>query len=99
MADINNFHNHQMNNFIIVKSLRHALQLILTALNYLDNCCTLITDDMDENIPLRTFRENVKSEKDAKMEPNKRKEEKGKEQKPVESKHPWDITQEIMYEC
>ena len=34
------------------KSLRHAFQLILTALNYLDNCCTLITNDVDENIPL-----------------------------------------------
>ena len=30
-----------------LKSLRHAFQLILTALNYLDNCCTLVTDDMD----------------------------------------------------
>ena len=45
-----------------------------------------------------TFRENVKSEKDGKIEPIKRKEEKGKEQKPVESKHPWDITQEIIIE-
>ena len=43
-----------------LKSLRHAFQLILTALNYLDNCCTLITDDVDENIPLITFRENIK---------------------------------------
>ena len=51
-----------------LKSLRHAFQLILTALNYLDNCCTLITDDVDENIPLITFRENVKSGRVAKIE-------------------------------
>ena len=38
-----------------LKSLRHTFQLILTALNYLDNCCTLITDDVDENIPLITL--------------------------------------------
>ena len=61
-----------------LKSLRHALQLILTALNYLDNCGTLITDDMDENIPLITFRENVNLGKDIKIEPIKRKEEKRK---------------------
>ena len=71
---------------------------MLTALNYLDNCCTLITDDVDENIPLITFRENVKSGKDAKIEPIKRKEEKGKEQKLIENRHPWDIAQEIITE-
>ena len=92
-AELSDFLNNKC-----LKSLRHALQLILTALNYLDDCCTLITDDVDENIPLITFRENVKLEKDAKIEPIKRKEEKGKEQKPVESKHPWDIAQEIIIE-
>ena len=81
-----------------LKSLRHAFQLILAALNYLDNCCTLITDDMDENIPLMTFRESVKLGKDAKIEPIKRKEEKAKEQKSIENKHPWDIAQEIIIE-
>ena len=81
-----------------VKSLKYVFQLILTALNYLDNCYTLITDDVDENIPLITFRENIKSGKDAKIEPIKRKEEKGKEQKFIENKHPWDIAQEIIME-
>ena len=71
-----------------MKSLRHVFQLILTALDYLDNCCTLITDDMDENIPLITFRENIKLGKDAKIEHIKRKEERGKEQKSIENKHP-----------
>ena len=81
-----------------LKSLRHTFQLILTALNYLDNCCILITDDMDENIPSITFRESVKSGKDAKIEPIKRKEEKEKEQKSTENKHPWDIMQKIIIE-
>ena len=81
-----------------VKSLKYVFQLILTALNYLDNCYTLIIDNVDENIPLITFRENVKSGKDAKIEPIKRKEEKGKEQQFIENKHPWDIAQEIITE-
>ena len=81
-----------------VKSLKYVFQLILTALNYLDNCYSLIIDDIDENIPLITFKENVKSGKDAKIEPIKRKEEKGKEQKFIENKHPWDIAQEIITE-
>ena len=81
-----------------VKSLKYVFQLILTALNYLDNCNSLIIDDIDENIPLITFKENVKSEKDAKIEPIKMKEEKGKEQKFIENKHPWDIAQEIITE-
>ena len=59
-----------------VKSLKYVFQLILTALNYLNNCYTLIIDDVDENIPLITFRENVRSGKDAKIEPIKRKGEK-----------------------
>ena len=45
-----------------------------------------------------TFRENVKLGKDAKIEPIKRKEEKGKEQQFIENKHPWDIAQEIITE-
>ena len=81
-----------------VKSLKYVFQLILTALNYLDNCYTLIIDDVDENIPLITFRQNVKLGKDAKIEPIKRKEEKGKEQKFIDNKHPWDIAQEIITE-
>ena len=81
-----------------VKSLKYVFQLILTALNYLDNCYTLIIDDVDENIPLITFRQNVKSGKDVKIEPIKRKEEKGKEQQFIENKHPWDIAQEIITE-
>ena len=81
-----------------VKSLKYVFQLILTALNYLDNCYTLIIDDVDENIPLITSRENVKSGKDTKIEPIKRKEEKGKEQQSIENKHPWDIAQEIITE-
>ena len=81
-----------------VKSLKYVFQLILTALNYLDNCYTLIIDNVDENIPLITFRENVKLGKDAKTEPIKRKEEKGKEQQFIENKHPWDIAQEIITE-
>ena len=80
-----------------VKSLKYVFQLILTALNYLDSCYTLIIDDVDEDLPI-TFRENVKSGKDAKIEPIKRKEEKGKEQQLIENKHPWDIAQEIITE-
>ena len=81
-----------------MKSLRHAFHLILAALNYLDNCCTLITDDVDENIPLITFRENVKSGKDAKKNLLKGKKKKGKEKKSTENKHPWDIAQEVIIE-
>ena len=80
-----------------IKFLKYVFQ-ILTALNYLDNCCSLIVDDIDENIPLIIFKENVKSRKDAKIELIKKKEEKGKEQKFIENKHPWDIVQEIITE-
>ena len=81
-----------------VMSVKYVFQLILTALNYLDNCSSLIIDDVDENIPLITFKENVKWGKDAKIEPIKRKEEKGKKQQFIENKHPWDIAQEIITE-
>ena len=81
-----------------VKSFKYVFQMILTALNYLDNCCSLIVDDIDENIPLIILKENAKSRKDAKIEPIQRKEEKGKEQKFIENKHPWDIAQEIITE-
>ena len=53
---------------------------------------------MDENIPSITFRENIKLGKDAKIEPIKREEEKGKQQKSIGNKHPWDIAQEIITE-
>ena len=72
--------------------------MILTALNYLDSCCSWIIDNIDENIPLIIFKENAKSRKDAKIERIKQKEEKGKEQKFIENKHPWDIVQEIITE-
>ena len=72
-AELSDFLNNKC-----LKSSRHAFQLILTASNYLDNCYTLITDEVDENIPLITFRGNVKLEKDAKIEHIKRKEEKEK---------------------
>ena len=105
MADINTFiivkWAAELSDFLnnkCLKSLKHAFKLILTTLNYLDNCCTLITDDVDENIPLITFRKNVKLGKDAKIEPIKRKEEKEKEQKSIENKHLWDIAQEIIIE-
>ena len=45
-----------------VKSLKYVFQMILTALNYLDNCCSLIVDDIDENISLIIFKENAKIE-------------------------------------
>ena len=64
----------------------------------MDNCCSLIVDNIDENIPLIIFKENVKLRKDAKIEQIQRKEERGKEQKLLESKHPWDIAQEIIKE-
>ena len=92
-AELSDFLNNKC-----LKSTRHAFQLILTALNYLDNCCKLITDDMDENISLITFKENIKLGKDAKIEPIKRQEEKGKEWKSIGNKHPWDIAQEIITE-
>ena len=44
------------------------------------------------------FKENAKSSKDAKIKPLKKKEERGKEQKLIENKHPWDIAQEIITE-
>ena len=78
-----------------IKSLKYVFQVVWITLNYLDNCCSLIVDDIDENIPLK---ENTKSRKDAKLEPIQRKEEKGKEQKLIENKHPWDIAQEIIKE-
>ena len=40
-AEISDFQNNKC-----LKSLRHAFQLILTALNYLDNYCTLITKNL-----------------------------------------------------
>ena len=81
-----------------LKSLKYVFQMILTTLNYLDNCCLLIVDDIDENIPLVIFKENAKSRKDTKIKLIQRKEERGKEQKLIENKHPWDIAQEIITE-
>ena len=81
-----------------LKSLKYVFQMILTTLNYLDNCCSLIIDDIDENIPLVIFKENAKSRKDAKIKPIQRKEEREKEKKLIENKHPWDIVQEIITE-
>ena len=91
----------ELSNFLTnkcVKSLKCVFQRILTALNYLDSCCLLIVDDIDEIIPLIIFKENAKLRKNAKIEPTQRKEEKGKEQKFVENKHPWDTAQEIITE-
>ena len=80
----------ELSNFLTnrcVKSLKYIFQgVILITLNYLDNCCSLIVDDIDENIPLIIFKENAKSRKDAKIEPIQRKEERGKEQKLTENK-------------
>ena len=81
-----------------VKSLKYVFQKILTALNYLDNCCLLIVDDIDEIIPVIIFKKGAKLRKNVKIEPTQRKEEKGKEQKFVENKHPWHIAQEIITE-
>ena len=91
----------ELTNFLTnrcVKSLKYVFQVILITLNYLDNCCSLIVDDIDENIPLIIFKENEKLRKDAKIEPIQRKRERGKEQKLTENKHPWDIAQEIIKE-
>ena len=66
----------ELSNFLTnkcVRSLKCVFQRILTALNYLDNCCSLIVDDIDEIIPLIIFKENAKSRKNAKIEPTKRK--------------------------
>ena len=91
----------ELSNFLTnkcLKSLKYVFQKILTALNYLDNCCSLIVDDIDEVIPLIIFKGNANSRKNAKIELTQRKEEKGKEQKLIENKHPWDIAQEIITE-
>ena len=69
-----------------VKSLKYVFQVILITLNYLDNCCSLIVDDIDENIPLIIIKENAKLRKDAKIELIQRKEERGKEQKLIENR-------------
>ena len=91
----------ELSNFLIkkcVKFLKYVFQKISTALNYLNNCCSLIVDDIDEIIPVIVFKGGKKSRKNIKIEPTQRKEEKGKEQKFVENKHPWDIAQEIITE-
>ena len=64
-----------------LKSLKYVFQMILTTLNYLDNCCLLIVDDIDENIPLVIFKENAKSEKryKNKTDPKERRKRKGTE--------------------
>ena len=80
-----------------LKLLKHLLQIILKILNYLNDCCTLMVDDIDENYPTITFKKNSKqdkdwtkywsnrnkADKDVKVEPLKRKAEKVTEQKPV----------------
>ena len=91
----------ELSNFLTnkcVKSLKYVFQKILTALNYLNNCCLLIVDDIDEIIPVIVFKGGAKSRKNVKIEPTHRKEEKGKEQKFIENKHAWDIAQEIITE-
>ena len=43
----------ELSNFLTnkcVKSLKYVFQKISTALNYLNNCCSLIVDDIDEII-------------------------------------------------
>ena len=79
------------------KPLWYVIQLLWRTLKYLDDCCALMTDDIDENIdenfPLVIFKENTNLKGDVKIVPIKRKEEKGKKQKPVENKHPWDRLQ------
>ena len=85
----------ELSNFLTnkcVKSLKYVFQKILTALNYLNNCCSLIVDDIDEIIPVIVFEGGAKSRKNIKIEPTQRKEGKGKEQ------YPWDIAQEIITE-
>ena len=39
-----------------VKSLKYVFQKILTALNYLNSCCSLMVDDIDEIIPVIIFK-------------------------------------------
>ena len=71
-----------------------------------------MVDDIDENFPTITFKEKPnqdkhwikywfnknKPDRDVKVEPLKRKEERGIEQKPAEKRHHWDIAQDIITE-
>ena len=47
--------------------LKRIFQIILDIIHCLNNCCALITDDVDENFPSTTFRENPKPNKDTKI--------------------------------
>ena len=95
-----------------LKLLKCFEKLILKILKFLDNCCTLMVDDIDTIYLTITFKEEPKQtkdlighwfnwgkpNKDVKVEPIKKKIEKAKEEKPKENKHPLDIAQEIITE-
>ena len=49
----------ELSNFLTnkcVKFLKYVLQKILFVLNYLNNCCSLIVDDVDEILPVVVFK-------------------------------------------
>ena len=94
------------------KSFRYLGKLTLKFFKFLDNCCTLVVDDVDTIYPTITFKEEPKGtkslmeqwfnwgipQKDVKVEPIKRKVEKVMRERPTENIHPWDIAQEIITE-
>ena len=95
-----------------LKLLKYLGRLILNILKLMDNCCTLMVDDIDTIYLTITFKEEPrhtknlighwfnwsKPNKNVKVEPIKKKTEKVKEEKPKQNKHPWDITQELITE-
>ena len=96
----------------MLKLLKYLEKLILEILELLDNYCTLVLDDIDTIHPTITFKEELKpnqdliiqyfnqekTKKNVKIEPIKRKVEETKEERPKESKHCWDIAQEMITE-
>ena len=80
--------------------------------NFLDDCCTLMVDDIDVIYPTIKFREKHQETKRALehwfttdkpkqnigVEPITRKIEGVKKETPKEEEHPWDIAQEIIKE-
>ena len=92
--------------------MKYFWKIALTLLKFLDGCCTLMVDDINEMFSTIKFREEQqesrkvlenwfnggKPKQNIGVDPIKRKEEGVKVEIPKENKHPWDIAHEIIQE-
>ena len=92
--------------------VKYFWKIVSTSLKFLDVCCTLIVDDIDEIFPTIKFMEEQqesrkvfenwfnwdKPKQNIVVEPIKRKKEGVKVEISKENKHPWDIAHEIIQE-